>query len=147
MSIIKIKKNKKFITKNRNGKPNGFLIPIINIHDKFLEREQWPKQVYVTVVTPNEVKGPHLHKTRWQLYTCIKGNIKVIVRINKKYEEYYSGEDHEFSTIQVPAGIPSAIENISKEEAYVLNMPSPSWHLDDIDEWDVNFDDYYFSKK
>ena len=147
MSLIKIKKNPKFVTKNRNGKSNGFLVPIINVHEKFLEDEQWPKQVYVTVAIPGDVKGPHLHKKRWQLYTCIKGNIKVIVRINNKYEEYYSGEDHEFSTIQVPAGIPSSLVNIGNEDAYILNMPSPAWHPDDIDEWDVSFGDYDFNKK
>ena len=133
MNIIRRKKNKKFITKNLVGKENGFLVPIINIHDKFLSEEQWPKQVYLTVAKVKEVKGPHLHKKRWQLYTCIKGNVKIVTRVENKYEEYYSGEDYDYSTVQVPAGIPSALINIGDEEAYILNMPSPAWHKDDID--------------
>ena len=146
MTEIKTKKNPKFITKNLNDQPNGFLVPIINVHEKFVNDEQWPKQVYVTVAVPGDVKGPHLHKKRWQLYTCIKGDIKIVVRINDKYEEYFSGENHDFRTVQVPAGIPSALVNIGEVDAYILNMPAPSWHPDDIDEWDVSFDDYDFTK-
>ena len=33
MTKIKTKKNPKFITKNMNGQSNGFLIPVINVHD------------------------------------------------------------------------------------------------------------------
>lgn len=144
MNEINCKKNKKHLTKNSLGKPNGFVVPIINVHDHFVDEGQWPKQVYLTVVTPNDVKGPHLHYKRWGLFTCIKGNIKVVVRIEGKYHEYFSGEDYEFQTVQVPAGIPAALVNIGNKDAYILNMPSPSWHPDDLDEWDVSFDDYKF---
>lgn len=142
MENIKIKKNKKHITKNLKDDVNGFVVPIINVHDKFVHDEQWPKQVYLTVATPKDIKGPHLHKKRWGLFTCIKGNIKIVIRINDKYEEHFSGEDYSFQTIQVPAGIPAALVNIGEEDAYILNMPSPSWHPDDLDEWDVSFDNY-----
>jgi dTDP-4-dehydrorhamnose 3,5-epimerase len=126
------------------GIQNGFVVPIINVHDNFVADEQWPKQVYLTVAAPNDIKGPHLHYKRWGLFTCIKGNIKIVLKIDGKYQEYFSGEDHEFQTVQVPAGIPAALVNISNENAYILNMPSPSWHSDDLDEWDISFDDYKF---
>jgi len=144
MITIRCKKNKKIISKNNLGNPNGFLVPIINVHDHFVADEQWPEQVYLTVATRNEIKGPHLHYKRWGLFTCIKGNIKIVVRIDGKYHEYFSGEDFEFQTVQVPAGIPAALVNIGNEDAYILNMPSPSWHKDDQDEWDITFDDYLF---
>jgi hypothetical protein len=67
-----------------------------------------------------------------------------VIRTKDKYEEYFSGENHDFCTVQVPAGTPSALVNIGKVDAYILNMPAPSWHPDDIDEWDVSFDDYDF---
>ncbi|MCP4179641.1 MAG: cupin domain-containing protein [bacterium] len=142
---IKSKKNSKFLTKNKDGKTNGFLITILNEHEKFLKKEQWPRQVYCTVAYPKETKGPHLHKKRWQLYTCIKGNIKIVIKNKNEYFEKYSGEDYDFSTIQVPAGTPSALVNIGDSNAYILNMPSPAWHIDDQDEWEVAFDDYNFS--
>lgn len=142
--MIKTKKNPKFVTKNLSEQPNGFLVPILNVHEEFLDEKQWPKQVYLTVAAPGEIKGPHLHKKRWGLFTCIKGDLKIVVRIDGKYEEYFSGENHEFQTVQVPAGIPAALVNIGKEDAYILNMPAPSWHKDDVDEWEVTFDDYQF---
>jgi hypothetical protein len=42
------------------------------------------------------------------------------------YEEYVTGKDYELSTIQVPAGVPAALQNIGDQEAYMLNMPSPA---------------------
>ncbi|HXH73891.1 MAG TPA: WxcM-like domain-containing protein [Bacteriovoracaceae bacterium] len=142
--MIKSKNNPKIKTTSNNGKENGFLIPIINVHEKFVDEAQWPKQVYCTVAAPQEIKGPHLHKKRWGLFTCIKGNVKIVIRVDGKYEERFSGEDHNFATIQVPAGVPSALVNIGTTDAYILNMPSPSWHPDDKDDWDVEFADYKF---
>ena len=140
---ILVHKHPKIITKNRHDKPNGFLVPIFNVYDGIIKEEQYPKQVYLTTVTPNEVKGPHLHMKRWQLYTCIQGKVKIVVRLDGKYQEYYSGEDYDFATVQVPAGIPSAAVNIGDVEAYIINMPSPAWHVDDQDEHEVSFDDYF----
>jgi dTDP-4-dehydrorhamnose 3,5-epimerase len=142
---IKIKVNPRISTKNSKGLENGFLVPIINVLENFLDDERWPKQVYLTVVKAGEVKGPHLHKKRWGLFTCIKGNVKIVVRTNLGYGEYCSGENHGFATVQIPAGIPAALVNIGKEDAYILNMPSPSWKADDPDEWEVAFADYDFS--
>jgi len=142
---IKVKTNSKISTKDKHGKENGFLIPIINVHDNFVAEEQWPKQVYCTVVKPGEVKGPHLHHKRWGLFTCVRGNVKVVARVNSNYQEYFSGDDYDYQTIQVPSSVPAALVNIGDVDAYILNMPSPSWHPDDQDDWDVDFNDYDFS--
>lgn len=144
MATIHTKNNPKITTKTAAGKENGFLIPIINVHEKFVQPEQWPQQVYCTVAKPGEVKGPHLHKKRWGLFTCIKGNVKIVIQIDGQYQERFTGEDHNFATIQVPAGTPSALVNIGEVDAYILNMPSPSWHPEDQDDWDVEFPDYKF---
>lgn len=144
---IKTKDNAKIITKNLDMEINGFLVPIINIHDDFPDKEHFPQQVYLTVAKPDEIKGPHLHFKRWGLFTCIKGNAKIVVRTAEGYQEYYSGEDHNYRTIQVPAGIPAALINIGKEDCFILNMPSPAWNINDIDENEVNFDDYLHKNK
>lgn len=143
---IKTKANRKFITRNVNGKQNGFLVPIINAHEDFIDSENWPKQVYCTVAAPWQVKGPHLHKKRRGLFTCIKGDLLIVLRVDGKYVECFSGENYEFTTVQVPAGIPAALVNISDTDAYILNMPCPAWHIDDQDDWDVEFNDYDFEK-
>jgi dTDP-4-dehydrorhamnose 3,5-epimerase-like enzyme len=144
---MRTKKNPKITTTSKDGEENGFLIPIINVHEHFVDEEQWPQQVYCTVVEPSKVKGPHLHHMRWGLFTCIRGNVKVVVKGDEGFEEYLTGDDHEYRTIQVPAGIPAAIVNMGDEDAYVLNMPTPSWHPDDQDDWDVEFEDYHFFGK
>ncbi|HYX30873.1 MAG TPA: hypothetical protein VE863_20210 [Pyrinomonadaceae bacterium] len=134
----------KIITKNRHNRPNGWLVPIFNVHDGIIASEQHPQQVYATVVAPREIKGPHLHLKRWGLFTCISGNIRIVARQDGGYEEYYSGEDHDFATVQVPAGVPSALQNIGDKAAFVINMPAPAWHMDDQDEHPVSFEDYDF---
>ena len=133
------------ITKDKNGDVNGFLVPIFNVHDGWLDPEHYPQQVYLTVVSPGKVKGPHLHLKRWGLFTCIKGNAKIIIRTESGYEEHLTGQDHDFATIQVPAGIPAALQNIGDTDAYILNMPAPAWQVDDQDEHPVSFDDYNFT--
>lgn len=143
---IKTKANRKFITRNASGEENGFLVPIINVYEDFIDSEEWPKQVYCTVAAPWQAKGPHLHKKRQGLFTCIKGDILIVMRIDGKYVEHFSGENYEFRTVQLPAGIPAALVNISDTDAYILNMPSPAWHVDDQDDWDVEFNDYDFEK-
>jgi dTDP-4-dehydrorhamnose 3,5-epimerase-like enzyme len=135
----------KIVTRANDGKVNGFLVPIFNEHDRFIDPQQHPRQVYLTVVAPGTVKGPHLHMKRWGLFTCILGNAKIVVRARDGYEEYLTGEDHEYRTVQVPAGIPAALQNIGDKEAYILNMPAPAWRVDDQDEHPVSFEDYQFT--
>jgi dTDP-4-dehydrorhamnose 3,5-epimerase-like enzyme len=139
-----VKRTPKKTTTDKQGRPNGWLLPIFNVHDHVVAEAQHPKQLYVTAVAPRSVKGPHLHMKRWGLFTCIRGNVVVVVRTPEGYREYESGESHEFATIQVPAGVPAALFNPGDEEAWVVNMPSPSWHVDDQDDHPVSFDDYAF---
>lgn len=137
-----IQQHTKIVTKNRDGKPNGWLLPIFNAHDGLVSDQQHPRQAYITAVAPGEVKGPHLHFKRWGLFTCIRGNVQIVVRTEAGYRHYLSGEDHGFATIQIPVGVPAMIVNIGEGEAYLLNLPSPEWRPDDQDEHTVSFDDY-----
>jgi dTDP-4-dehydrorhamnose 3,5-epimerase-like enzyme len=123
----------KIETKDRFGKPNGWLLPIWH--------EDWgPKigQVYLTVVGQGCTKGPHLHMKRAGQFNCIRGNIKIRMRlVDGTYVERFSGEDYGFERIGVPPGIPAEIVNLGDCDAYVLNMPNPGWSKDDPDEWPV----------
>jgi len=141
---LRTHKHPKIVTRDKSGNRNGFLVPIYNIHDNFISAENSPKQVYITVCDIGQVKGPHLHLKRWGFFTCIRGNIRVIARTDNGYEEYFSGEDYEFATVEIPAGIPAAIQNIASEPSYVINTPSPAWHVDIQDEHPVEFDEDIF---
>jgi hypothetical protein len=141
---IKQKKNQKFITKNNNGHVNGYLVPIYNIHENFFEKDKEPQQVYLTVISSHEIKGPHLHYIRTGCFTCIKGNARFILKIHDKYEIFYSGEDYEYLSIIVPTGVPAALQNLGQTDAFVLNMPNPAWTPEMKDEYSADFSDFKF---
>ena len=142
---MKTKTNNKIPTYDSGGNINGHLIPIYNIHDKFHNKGQEPKQVYLTVVKKGCTKGPHLHNIRAGYFTCIKGNVRIVVKQNGCYTEFYSGECHNYRSVIIPAGVPAAVQNIGEEDAFVLNMPSPAWTPSMNDEHTADFSDYSFS--
>ncbi len=144
MSIIKIKKNKKIVTKDKKKKPNGFLIPIFNVNEKFFKKKEYPKQVYVTVVNVGGIKGPHLHYKRSGFFTCIHGNVKFIIKIKNSYKVFYSGEKHNFKSILIPKKVPVAIQCLGNKKAIILNMPNPAWSPKMNDEHTAEFTDYNF---
>ena len=143
--IIKTKKNKKISTSNKENKDTGFLVPIYNINDNFFKKGSEPQQVYLTVIAPGEIKGPHLHKIRTGCFTCIKGNARFILKINGEYKEFLSGDDYEYQSVMVPTNVGAVLQNLSDHEAYVLNMPSPAWTVDMMDEYDDDFSDCDFN--
>jgi hypothetical protein len=55
-----------------------------------------------------------------------------------EYAVEYTGQDHGFQTVEVPAGVPSMLENVGDVDAYVINTPSPAWHVDDQDDHPVS---------
>lgn len=137
----KVKANRKICTHNRFKAENGFLVPIIDCKDGFLEEGEFPRQIYLTVVAPGEIKGPHYHEQRYAMYTCIQGNIKVVLKIAGVYKTLYSGEDHDYATLWIRAGIPTAVINLEQDRpSLILNMPNPSFLETPDDDRDVEFD-------
>jgi dTDP-4-dehydrorhamnose 3,5-epimerase-like enzyme len=124
---------------------NGKLISVWKHYEN--ERELAPMEAYVTSFFPGVLKGPHLHKTRWDYFTCIKGTVAIIVRDHDgRYYEFISSEDDPI-TVEVPANVPSATINLLKDEiSLVLNLCNPAWHPDNEDNYNVEFEDYDFSK-
>jgi dTDP-4-dehydrorhamnose 3,5-epimerase len=143
--ILKIKSNPKYITKDMYGHENGFLIPIYNIHDNFFDFDKQPQQVYLTVISPRQIKGPHLHFIRTGCFTCIKGNTRFVLKTAVGFEVVFSGEAHEYRTVIVPTGTPAALQNLGDDDAYVLNMPNPAWTQDMNDEHSADFSNFDFS--
>lgn len=142
---LKTKTSKKIFTKDFNGNPNGYLVPLYNIHEKFFDFGREPQQVYLTVISPHKIKGPHLHFIRTGCFACIKGNARFILKTTAGYEAILSGEAHEYRTVIVPAGVPAALQNIGNEDAFVLNMPNPAWTPNMQDEHTADFSDFDFN--
>lgn len=137
--------HKKFVTYNHAQQSTGYLVPLYNIHDGFFVPGQEPQQVYLTVVSPGCIKGPHLHFIRTGCFTCIKGNVRIVVKIDGKFQEYFSGDNHEYRSVIVPTGVPAALQNLGDEDAYVLNMPNPAWTPSMNDEHTADFSDFDFN--
>lgn len=143
---VKYSENQKITTYSSSGEENGFLVPIFNENDNFLNNNDYLKQVYLTVVKPNNIKGPHLHYKRNGLFTCIKGNIRIVTKENNEYKIFFSGEDYNYNSILIPKGIPAALQNISDIDAMVINLPSPGWTKEMQDEHSADFSDFDFKK-
>lgn len=139
---IRTLKHPKFITKNKDASPNGWLVPLYNVNDGFFSSGKEPKQVYMTVISPQSSKGPHLHYIRTGFFTCIKGNVRIVLKTTEGYKEFRSGEAHEYLSVEVPTGVPALVINDGDSEAFVLNMPNPAWTPTMNDEHDADFSDY-----
>lgn len=143
---IKTKSSKKILTRDNGGRVNGYLVPIYNINDQFFPEGSQPQQVYLTVVMPSLIKGPHLHYIRTGCFTCIKGNARFVLKSAVGYETFYSGDRYDYKSVIVPTGIPAAIQNISgAEEAFILNLPFPAWSPTMADEHTADFSDFDWS--
>lgn len=71
--------------------------------------------------------------------------MRIVVKTPAGYQSYYSGEDYEYQSIEIPTGMPAAIQNIGSEDALVLYVPNPAWTEEMHDEHTADFDDYDFS--
>ena len=143
---IRTQPHKKIITKDKHGHANGFLVPIYNITENFFAPGREPQQVYLTIVAPGAVKGPHLHFIRTGFFTCMKGQVRFVLKLaDGTYQSFKSGDGHDFLSVEVPTGVPAAIQNIGTEDAYILNMPNPAWTPDMKDEHTADFSDYDFT--
>lgn len=117
-------------TFNKSGEQTGVLATIWH-------EDTGPviSQVYLTTVLAWKVKGPHLHIKRQGLFSCVRGKVIVVTRIAGKYitHDLTLGDP----PLKVPPGVPAALYNPYAVEALVLNMPSPPWRENDIDEHEV----------
>jgi mannose-6-phosphate isomerase-like protein (cupin superfamily) len=118
-------------TRDANGNPNGYVLPIWHVDDG-------PpiEQVYMTTIAEGARKGPHLHMKRRGLFSCVRGAVKIVAR--GQFCSYVAFDLFPGSRpIVVPPGIPCELRNTGEGEAYVLNMPSPPWRASEPDEWPV----------
>jgi hypothetical protein len=145
MTKIRTKKIPAIVTRNGTNAVTGFLLPVYNIHDGFFAPGREPEQVYLTVIAPRAIKGPHLHFVRTGCFVCIKGNARFILKTASGYEIYLSGEVHDYLMVEVPTGTPAALQNLGDDEAYVLNLPFPAWTPTMNDEHSPDFSDFDFN--
>ena len=124
---IKEEHVKKVITFDTSKNENGYLLEL------FKDKTGKKTEVYMSVTKPGCFKGYHLHKVRSARYICIKGKIKITLFLDGKFQEHIL-DSKENKRLFIPNNIPTGIENIGKEDAFLINYPDPSYDPDLKDE-------------
>ena len=123
---------------------NGELTVIWRDWDNLIKNH--PKMVYVNSVNPGEIKGPHIHKNRTTSFSCIHGNVVLVIQDDDgKFHEIKADSDKPV-LITVPNGIAVAIVNPTTEIAKVLVLADIARRPNDNEMKDVSFDDYDWKK-
>ncbi|MBI4136617.1 WxcM-like domain-containing protein [Candidatus Roizmanbacteria bacterium] len=115
---VKIEEAKKVVTYDLSKQENGFLIELFK-DDRLTE-------VYLTAAKPGAFKGYHEHKIRGSRYVCIKGTMKIILYVGGKREEHILTSNPPMR-LYIPPHVPTGLENISDEEAWLINYPDPPY--------------------
>jgi len=123
---------------------NGELTVIWRDWDNLIKNH--PKMVYVNSVNPGEIKGPHIHKNRTTSFSCIHGNVVLVIQDNDGKFHEIKADSEKPVLITVPNGIAAAIVNPTTKIAKVLVLADIAWRPNDNEMKDVSFDDYDWKK-
>ena len=126
---VKIEDVKKVDTFDLSGNKNGFLIELFKDGRKTV--------VYLSATAPGAFKGYHLHKVRAARYVCLKGTMKIILYVGGKREEHILSAD-KMQRLYIPPNVPTGLQNIGVEEAWLINYPDPPYDPD-LKEEQVDF--------
>jgi len=123
---------------------NGELTVIWRDWDNLIKNH--PKMVYVSSVNPGEIKGPHIHKNRTTFFSCIHGNVVLIIQDNDgKFHEIKADSDKPI-LITVSNGTAAAIVNPTTKIAKVLVLADTAWRPNDDEMKNILFDGYNWDK-
>ena len=109
---------KKVTTYDADGNENGWLIE--------LWKDGRKTTGYLTAAAVGAFKGYHLHRVRAARYVCLKGRMKIILYVNGVREEHLL-DAAEPKRLYIPANVPTGLENIGDEEAWLVNYPDPAY--------------------
>ena len=129
---------------NQDQHVNGSLTVVWRDWDNLIKNH--PKMVYVNSINPGEIKGPHIHKNRTTYFSCISGNVVLVIQDNdKKFHEIKMNSDKPI-LITTPNGVATAIVNPSIKIAKLLVLADIAWRPNDNEMEDVLFDNYDWKK-
>ena len=101
--------------------------------------------VYISLINPGEIKGPHIHTKRESHFVCIHGKVLFVIKYENEYLEIESSEENPVMVF-VPKGVPSAHINISNGISKVLALADIAWKPNDNEMKNITFDDYDWEK-
>jgi dTDP-4-dehydrorhamnose 3,5-epimerase-like enzyme len=98
----------------------GFLIEFLRDDDNFLN---FNGQVYLATFGPGDIRGNHYHNNKTEVFTVVKGIMKILVQhIDKEDVSEYVIDSNQDSLprIVVAPGYAHTFVNIGSEEAILL---------------------------
>ena len=123
---------------------NGELTVIWRDWDNLIKNH--PKMVYVNSVNPGEIKGPHIHKNRTTSFSCIHGNVVLVIQDNDGKFHEIKADSEKPVLITVSNGTAAAIVNSTTKIAKVLVLADIAWRPNDDEMKNTSFDDYDWDK-
>ena len=102
--------------------------------------------IYVNSINPGEIKGPHIHKNRTTSFSCIHGNVVLVIQDNNGKFHEIKADSEKPVLITVPNGIAAAIVNPTTKIAKVLVLADIAWRPNDDEMKNVLFNDYDWDK-
>ena len=102
--------------------------------------------VYVNTVNPGEIKGPHIHKNRTTYFSCIHGNVVLVIQDNDGKFHEIKADSEKPVLITVSNGTAAAIVNPTTKIAKVLVLADIAWRPNDDEMKNISFDDYDWDK-
>ena len=122
---------------------NGELTVIWRDWDEIINE---PKMVYVNIINPKQIKGPHIHKNRTSYFYCIDGEIIIIVKDKEGNFHELKGDSRKPKLIEVSNDIPVAIVNPTTNISTVLVLADIAWKPDNNEMENVTFENYDWDK-
>ena len=122
---------------------NGELTVVWRDWDEIINE---PKMVYVNIINPKQIKGPHIHKNRTSYFYCIDGEIIIIVKDKEGNFHELKGDSRKPKLIEVSNDIPVAIVNPTTNISTVLVLADISWKPDNNEMENVTFENYDWDK-
>ena len=122
---------------------NGELTVIWRDWDKIIKN---PEMIYLNLVNPGEIKGPHIHKNRTSYFYCLQGEMVIVIQDkNGEYHEI-EADSKNSKLISVSNGIGAAIINPTNNVSKILVMADIAWKPNDNEMENVKFKNYDFEK-
>ncbi len=132
----------------------GMLAEILRADEKMFRKFG---QVYFTTAYPGTVKGWHYHKIQWDHFTCIHGEVKLVLfdaredsPTHRRINEFFLGIRNP-QVVSIPPFVYHGFKTIGLEEAIMVNIPTEPYNPAQPDEYRAAWNDpsipYDWSRK
>jgi len=104
-------------------------------------------QVYFTTAFPGVVKGWHYHRIQWDFFTCLRGEVKLVLYDARKDSPTHRAVNEFFLGIRnpqlvvIPPLVYHGFKCIGGEECLMINVPTEPYNPASPDEYRVPWND------